>query len=233
MPQFLKLVAFCFCLPLPIWLVYVDLSQTPSKLPPPTRDKDGRYVIPNQRRFGPKTEPIVVNGAVAIMLASAVILLIDAFRRDYEGPKAWPIALAVFGLFSFGLTSTIYYAIWGWKPTHAEVATASQFCNECVRESLDRSAKGAWTINGLAGIRFIGAAHRCPACGSSIKTLWAFAVVPVFPLSTYRVLPVGVPTVNKAWFLSRKMPRLNWRQVWPLWMISLVVVGLLVFAVLH
>ena len=231
MPQSLKLIAFLACLPTALTVTPPLVGIYPKRRAPPlVRDADGRMVVPPK---APPKNPAGTYVLIGVAIAGEIVLLIDALLRQYERPKALPVALAIFGLISLGLTSTLYYAVWGWLPTRRERALASQFCASCVGETLDKASPGAGTVNGVFGSIFVGLAERCPQCGSSIKTLWVFFLIPLFPIGSYRVLPVGKATFNRAWFISRKMPRLRGLQVWPLWLVSAAVVAAAVVGATH
>src|SRR3954462_11813266 len=108
MPQSLKLIAFLPCLLTLVMLVRTIAFQPPPRLPPAQRDSNGRLIpAPRQQQ----NVPPLVWMVIALPVLGAVVLLVDALMRQYEGPKALPIALAVVGLISMGMTSAIYYAI--------------------------------------------------------------------------------------------------------------------------
>ena len=169
---------------------------------------------------------IYADIGLALGLTGAIILLIDAFKRQYESPKALPIGFALVGLLTFGLTSLIYYVIWGWAPGRPSGdPAASQFCAACLQATLDKPAPATATVNGLVGTRLMGMADRCPKCGSSVKTLWLMLLLPIIPFASYRILPVGKVTFNRASYVGRKMPRMNWGQVWPILSMLLAIVA--------
>jgi hypothetical protein len=144
-------------------------------------------------------------GAMIAAELGAILLLVDAFRREYDAPRGWPIAIAVVGLITFGIMSLLYFAIWGWEPAKRATPLAEDFCETCREQTLDRSAPPLAVFN-LLGTRFLGRADRCATCGSSIRTVWFCAILPLLPLGSYRVLPVGQALAHKSWFLSRKAP---------------------------
>jgi hypothetical protein len=178
----------------------------------------------------PPTDAEKWRAMIPIVLAElgAVVLVVDAFLREYDNPKALPVAIAMAGLISIGLTSIIYYAIWGWLPTKRERALAERFCGECAAASHDWPAPGTLTINGLFGTRLIGRASPCGTCGSTGKTLWFVFLLPLIPFGSYRVLPTGDTSFVRSEYLSRRLPSVQWSQVLPLLALAAAVVGLIV-----
>jgi hypothetical protein len=159
-----------------------------------------------QHEIEDSTKPLIMGAMIAAELG-ALLLLIDALRRDYDAPRGWPIAIAVVGLMTFGIMSLLYFAIWGWEPAKRERPLAQDFCDACRAQTLERSAPPLAVFN-LLGTRFLGRGDRCATCGSSIRTVWFCVILPLLPLGSYRVLPVGQALAHKSWFLSRKAP---WR----------------------
>jgi len=128
------------------------------------------------------TLSIVVCGLIGI-----VYFVVDAFRRDYEADRTLPIALAITGVFSFGLTTIVYFMLWGWRDRH--VAYAADFCEVCSGESSEVTTDlDLTTINFVNGGRLVGSADRCGTCGSTIKThcFYLFGM-PVFSTGSFRV----------------------------------------------
>jgi hypothetical protein len=167
---------------------------------------------------------------MAAMIAAevgAVLLLVDAFRREYDAPRAWPLAIAALGLITFGISSLLYFAIWGWEPAKRAIPLAEDFCETCRGQTIERPAPPLAVFN-LMGTRFLGRGDRCSTCGSSVRTVWFCLILPLLPLGSYRVLPVGQALAHKSWFLSRKAP---WRagQIVAVYGFVTVVIGLAVW----
>ncbi len=161
--QNLKLAAFLCCL-LPWVMVAVRLA-VPQSQAEPTRGMTTAELRSRlaQQRQRPNSMLAVVPIALSSM--GSLLLLVDAFRRSYEGPKALPVATALTGVISLGLLSIVYYGVWGWLPTRDEGDRATDFCGRCKNETLERPAPGTSTIGGLFGTQLVGRAQRCDACG--------------------------------------------------------------------
>ena len=223
--QRVKLAAFACCL-LPVLTIAVAVA-----MPKPARKPPGEMTRAQLRAMNaPPTQAETLRALIPTMLAElgAIVLVVDAFRREYDNPKALPVAVALAGLISIGLTSIVYYAIWGWLPTKREHALAERFCSSCAAESHDWPAPGTFTVNGVFGTRLIGRASPCDTCGSSVKTLWFVFLLPLIPFGSYRVLPVGGASFVRSQYLSRRLPSVRWSQVWPLLALAAAVVGLIV-----
>jgi hypothetical protein len=206
MPAGLKLFAVLCCASIWINALVTGLQRAPSG--PVTRERvAAERAAARAADSAAKTRAPVL---LAIGEIGALLLLIDACRREYEAPRGWPIAIAALGLLSFGTSSIVYYAIWGWRPTRRETPFMEDFCAACKSDSTDRSLSGLFMWNGMLGTRFLGRARHCETCGSSVRTVWFFVVVPLLPLGTYRVLPVGQAMAHKSSFLSRKT---QWNSV--------------------
>ena len=137
-----------------------------------SRSDSGRFV----------TISVVVCGLLGI-----AYFVVDAFCREYEADRTLPIALAITGLFSFGLTTIAYFMLWGWRDR--QVAYAADFCDSCVDESSEFSTNlDLTTINFVNGGRLVGSAERCATCGSTIKThcFYLFGI-PLFSGGSFRV----------------------------------------------
>jgi hypothetical protein len=96
-------------------------------------------------------------------------------------------ALAIAGVFSFGLTTIAYFMLWGWRDRH--VAYAAGFCDTCSGESSEvTTGLDLTTINFVNAGRLVGAAERCDTCGSTIKThcFYLFGM-PIFSSGSFRV----------------------------------------------
>jgi len=79
--------------------------------------------------------PVGRYAALAISafgLLGIVYFVVDSFRREYQQDRTLPIALAIAGVFSFGLTTIVYFMVWGWQDRH--VKYASDFCDACASE---------------------------------------------------------------------------------------------------
>ena len=70
------------------------------------------------------------------------------------------------------------------------------------------------------GTRYMGSADRCEDCKSVVRTLWAWVVLPVFPLGSYRVIPLETYQ-----FIGRRTA-LRWPQVAAVYVMALAVVAI-------
>jgi len=206
--QRVKYIGFLFCL-IPCGLFVFQLM-----LPGAIRQHANRSTFEQV----PTILPLV------LAQLGVIILLVDAFRREYDGPSAWPIAIAIVGVLTWGLMSIVYYLIWGWMPTKQERVRANDFCDACRAESTDEAVRAFGTFNGL-GFRLIGSAKPCDVCGSKIKTLWYVILVPILPLGSYRFIKKSPATVTQSWFIARKFPAIYWRHVWPVALALAFIVG--------
>jgi hypothetical protein len=166
------------------------------------------------------TQQIVRVVLLAWAAPAVLLFIVDSFRRNYVMRKTLPVALALFGLLSFGITSLIYYLVWGLGPVvPADQFYRTTFCDQCVASSTDQGAGNTTLINLVIGSCLLGNADRCDTCGSTIKTLWALAVIPLAPFGSYRVQPTA-----QGQYISRRVP-LHWRQVLLTYCIGLAVAG--------
>jgi hypothetical protein len=179
-----------------------------------------------QHEIEDSSKPLVMGSMITAELG-ALLFLVDAFRREYDSPRGWPLAIAILGLMTFGISSLLYFAIWGWEPAKRAKPLAEEFCDACRAQTLDQSAPSVGSFN-LMGTRFLGRADRCATCGSSIRTIWLCVILPLLPMGSYRVLPVGQALAHKSWFISRKAP-LRTGQIAAVYSFVTVVVGLVVW----
>ncbi|MEO1996055.1 MAG: hypothetical protein ABGZ17_12345 [Planctomycetaceae bacterium] len=139
---------------------------------------------------------IVVCGLVGI-----AYFVVDAIRREYEADRTLPIALAIAGVFSFGLTTIAYFMVWGWRDRH--VAYKSDFCETCTGETSEVTTDlDLTTVNFVNGGRLVGSAEQCETCGSTIKThgFYLFGI-PMFSRGSFRV---QCPAMGQ--YMLRKRP---------------------------
>ena len=213
----IRFVAFLFCLlPLTGLLVgKVMLKATGGPFRAPIR------VVPHRSPHSPHAPQPSMNPSVrtalsltpvVLGLVGSLVLLVDAVTRRYETPKALPVAAAIIGVMSLGMGSVFYYLIWGVKAPPADTADATALCPVCVESTLDRAAPGAGSHN-LIGTAYVGSSDRCAECGSTVRTLWFTFLVPVLPLSSYRMLTLGDSSFIRSRFVGRKIRGLLWPQV--------------------
>jgi hypothetical protein len=199
MNKHLKLAAVLCCLLPWIGMLGGSLITKSQHASPVTRDS-----IALQRR-SEKAHGDIAVALLGVGALGAIFLLVDACMRRYETPRGMPIALAVMGLLTFGATSLIYYALWGWHPTYPEkLGRAMNLCRRCLDQCLDADAPGAMSHN-FMGTIFIGASERCSVCGSSVKTLWLSLLVPLIPLGSYRILPLESASATTASYVGKKV----------------------------
>ena len=160
-----------------------------------------------------------------------ILLAIDAYRREYDEPKALPIVLATMGPFSLGITSIVYYLAWGNNPTRLYRSAASTFCARCTGATLDKPVTGLFTARHIMGVRLVGSSRRCDECGSIIKTRWFWLFIPLIPFGSYRVLRAGDPTLLTATLFTRKLPVMDWVQVSARYIILIFIAGAVGFVV--
>jgi len=153
----------------------------------PTPQHIGHYT-PSELRHESSPVPLAF---LAWGLSGVMLLAIDAFRRNYITSREWPIALAIFGFLSFGISSLIYYFTWGIRPLRsASEVYGTEFCPTCIAHSDDRPAGDTFS-NLVTGTKLLGYADKCSHCKSYVQTLWACVGVPIFPGGSYRIIPVG------------------------------------------
>lgn len=156
-------------------------------------------------------------------LLAAVYFLIDAFRRQYRGSRTVAYALAIVGLISFGLTSLLYYAIWGRQPIdHATDIYGHEFCPRCFSTTASASIPAAVTLNTILGTRYMGTSEKCESCKSVVRTAWFWFLLPLFPLGSYRFI-----SIDPSAFIARKT-HLRWKQVLPIYGITIGLAGIAV-----
>lgn len=205
----LKRIAFVFCLWPLIVLTFAILPHRPSTAAP---TNTLTYAQLQAQLHPPAYTKTATFLPMALALLGAVVMAIDAFRRDYDSPSAFALALALMGFITIGATSAVYYILWGWMPTKRNPNVRSTFCDRCVAETTER---GAWSVysHNFMGTRLIGQAQRCNECGSTIKTYWVTFLLPILPLASFRVLPIDRATATASTFISRRRPGLYWPQV--------------------
>jgi hypothetical protein len=216
-----KFLAFVICIGM--WgLVAIGMAKGSSSLnsgpirPSELKAARVRHQEPNR---------LLVLAPLALQTLAGVVLMVDALRRDYDGPKAWPVVIGCMGAFTLGLLSIPYYLIWGRLPTKREVPLAQTLCPRCVDETVDRPAPGTGTHNAI-GSALVGRASVCSSCGSSIKTLWIVFMIPLIPLASYRILPQGEASLVRAAYIGRKRrDGLYWPQVLPYLLVAACVIG--------
>jgi hypothetical protein len=170
--------------------------------------RHGYYFQPNSLRVhGWSASHIIPAVLGAWVLLGTIILMVDAFRRNYACERAWPYALALMAPLTLGISVIPYYFARGVYPllTKKEIY-GNEFCSSCLSCSNgDRRARAFF--HKLYGMVLLGRAHKCPACKSYIQTLWIFIVVPLIPVGSYRIVPQA-PGV----FQSRR-ENFQWAQV--------------------
>mgnify|MGYP003659695320 CR=1 FL=1 len=140
--------------------------------------------------------------SVAFFISSTVgtiFFAVDAIRRKYDQENTLAIALALFGVVSFGFTTVFYYLRWGRKPLHYEFHDS--FCETCLASSSEYVGMlPLWTLNYVIGGRFVGESKNCSECGSTVRTHCFYIVgVPVFSAGSFCVV---CPSTNQ--YLIRK-----------------------------
>lgn len=219
----IKRIAFVFCLWPLIVLTFAIFPHRASTAAPTNTLTRAQLQAQLQPRPYATTLALAPLG---LALLGAVVMVIDAFRRDYDSPSAFALALALMGFITVGATSAIYYILWGWMPTKRDPNVRTTFCEHCVAETTER---GAWSVysHNFMGTRLIGQAQRCSECGSTIKTYWVTFLLPIVPLGSFRVLPLDRATATSSTFISRRRPGLYWPQVAANWLVLLAVVYLI------
>lgn len=86
----------------------------------------------------------------------------------------------------------------------AEAAVASMFCDSC-RASTTAHSSGDTELTVMnfifaMGTTFFQESDPCDVCGSYVARLWVVFIIPIIPLSRYRVIEVGDRR-----FLSRRI----------------------------
>ena len=103
------------------------------------------------------------------------------------------------------------------------VVAAAPFCAACTAETTNKSAGGAFRLNGC-GIGFSGGTSQCPVCGSVKKGRWvSFLWIPIVPLDRYRMIYTHTGVFSSQYY-SR---RLRDRGTHPVYGILLGVLGVL------
>jgi len=179
----------------------------------PGRDDPYSRSRPTPVKSSTKTNPALVKAAAAIPLAiltvGSIYFAIDAMRRTYRGHNTVAIAIAILGLLSFGLSSLVYYAIWGRFPLRPETQVFSTgFCRQCLASTTEAAAPDTGVYNLFFGTRLMGANGMCPTCKSVIRTFWVWFFIPLIPLGSYRIV-----TIDQAHYLGRRLHSLHGRQV--------------------
>jgi hypothetical protein len=139
---------------------------------------------------------------------AAAFFMVDAIRRKYRGSRPVALAVAAMGLLSLGMTSVVYYVIWGRLPlVPREQIYGQGLCPECMAGTLDEEAPPALAHDVFYGTRYMGASQSCDRCHSVIRTLWFWLLLPLFPMGSYRLV-----FIDHQSFVGRRT-RLSWRQV--------------------
>jgi hypothetical protein len=191
----------------------------PSFRPVPTRLELPR---PGMRHIKPEGPNYQLRTVLLVMTMAAVtFFVVDAFRRVYPGPRARALAFALGGYFSLGLSSLIYYLFWGWRPIQpaGEIYGAGEFCASCISASSGQAAPDTEMYEIGVGSVLLGNAEQCAMCKSRVKTLWAWYVVPLCPLGSYRVIPTAMGK-----YVGRRTD-LCWRQVLGVYIVGLTLCG--------
>ena len=74
-----------------------------------------------------------------------------------------------------------------WKQFPEEWLAGVVFCYRCWSETTDESPGHVVTLN-LIGTRLLGCDDQCAVCGSVVQRMWFCIVLPILPLSRYRVI---------------------------------------------
>ena len=144
---------------------------------------------------------------LALGYIGIIYFIVDAFRREYQADRTLPIALAIVGILSFGLTTIIYFMTWRWQDRH--FAYATDFCDSCITESSEVAEPlDLTTINFFIGGRLLGGAKKSSSCGSTIKThcFYVFGI-PVYSRGSFRT---QCPAMGE--YILRKRP-LYWTHL--------------------
>ena len=170
-----------------------------------------------------------VKIALGLCAASAVYFFVDAIRREITTGKTTALAIAFVGMLTFGFVSLLYYAIWGRHPLRpaADVYGDGRFCPRCLARSTDRPAPGTVVYNAIYGTQPMGAADRCDACKSVVRTIWLWLIVPLVPIGSYRMI-----ATERNHYVGRRTS-LRWSQVLPVYGIVLVLAAVVGYAALN
>ena len=179
-----------------------------------------KYDFSNSNRASPV--------ALAIGETAALYFLVDAFRRIYKFRKKYAWACAIFGALTFGITTVLYYLAWGRLPLKPKSEIyKNEFCTDCIAATTQDSAPNTVMFNGVTGTCLLGDSKPCPKCGSTIKTLWGFALVPIFPAGSFRVLIVSENT-----YITRRIS-IDWKNVFLTYVIGLALGGPILFYIIY
>ena len=225
--QNLKLLAFLLCL-------WPFIAVTGRLMTAPITHESTRHMSAAELKASLHQTNSSSGSLIPIILsfAASILFLADAVRREYDGPSAWPIAIAVMGVLTIGLTSALYYVLWGWRPTREAGGRSATFCQPCCQQTVETKPFSLITHNGM-GFRLIGAALRCDTCGSRVKTCWFVFLIPLLPLGSYRFLPIGDAGLTESRFMARKLPGMYWPQIWPHLLLIVTGVALLTYFAKH
>ena len=89
--------------------------------------------------------------------------------------------------------------------------TIPRFCENCISQTLSESPgdTGSMKMIGplaLLGTKLLGRRKRCPVCGSAVARLWISYIIPLFPLSRFRVLYLKDGIFCPTRYVGRKIP---------------------------
>jgi hypothetical protein len=96
---------------------------------------------------------------------------------------------------------------------------AAEFCPACLSATTDQAAPDTEMYNLAAGSILLGDGARCATCKSRVKTLWAWFIIPLLPLGSYRVIPTAMGR-----YVGRRTD-LYWRQVLVVYAVGLTLCG--------
>ncbi len=88
----------------------------------------------------------------------------------------------------FGAVKTAYGAFCSADCSKGFRAALNGFCDACLAQTTDQSAGNMTQINGIGTMWGFFDKHKCPECGSVVKTKWFTFLFPLIPLDKYRVL---------------------------------------------
>jgi hypothetical protein len=132
-------------------------------------------------------------------ISGMLLLFIDACRRNFTCKPAIPLAFALLGPLTLGISSIAYYFIWGIGPLlPAEAIYGTEFCPLCLSNSYPQSAPKR-EYHFPFGAVLLGHGERCATCKSYLQTYWLVYFIPLIPTSSYRVVPLapGVAITRK------------------------------------